>query len=67
MFIPTVGDYITPAMLGGPDGMMVGNLIQANFGPMNNAPAGAALAIVMIIAISVAGLAFLALTRLVRR
>ncbi len=67
MFIPTVGDYITPAMLGGPDGMMVGNLVQANFGPMNNAPAGAALAIVMIVAISVAGLAFLALTRLVRR
>lgn len=67
MFIPTVGDYITPAMLGGPDGMLVGNLIQASFGPMNNAPAGAALAVVMIVAISVAGLAFLAMTRLVRR
>jgi spermidine/putrescine transport system permease protein len=67
MFIPTVGDYITPAMLGGPDGMMVGNLIQAKFGPMNNAPAGAALAIVMIIAIAIAALVFLALTRLVRR
>jgi spermidine/putrescine transport system permease protein len=67
MFIPTVGDYVTPAMLGGPDGMMVGNLIQANFGPMNNAPAGAALAIVMIIAISIAALVFLALTRLIRR
>jgi spermidine/putrescine transport system permease protein len=67
MFIPTVGDYVTPAMLGGPDGMMVGNLIQANFGPMNNAPAGAALAIMMILAISVAALVFLGLTRLIRR
>ncbi len=67
MFIPTVGDYITPAMLGGPDGMMVGNLIQANFGPMNNWPAGAALAIVMILAIAVAGLVFMALTRLIQR
>jgi spermidine/putrescine transport system permease protein len=67
MFIPTVGDYITPAMLGGPDGMMVGNLIQAQFGSMNNGPAGAALAIVMIVAISAAGLAFLAMTRLIRR
>ena len=67
MFIPTVGDYVTPAMLGGPDGMMVGNLIQANFGPMNNWPAGAALALVMIIAISISALVFLSLTRLIRR
>ncbi len=67
MFIPTVGDYITPAMLGGPDGMTVGNLIQTNFGPMNNWPAGAALSIVMILAIGVAGLVFMALTRLIQR
>ncbi len=67
MFIPTVGDYITPAMVGGPDGMMVGNLIQANFGPMNNWPAGAALSVVMIFAIAVAGLAFVGLSRLIRR
>lgn len=67
MFIPTVGDFITPALVGGPDSMMVGNLIQANFGQMNNHPAGAALAIVMVLAISVAGLAFLSLTRLIRR
>ncbi len=67
MFIPTVGDYVTPAMLGGPDGMMVGNLIQANFGPMNNWPAGAALSLVMIVAISISALVFLSLTRLIRR
>lgn len=67
MFIPTVGDYITPAMVGGPDGMMVGNLIQANFGPMNNWPAGAALSVVMIFAIAVAGLVFVGLSRLIRR
>jgi len=66
MFIPTVGDYITPAMLGGPDGMMVGNLIQANFGPMNNWPAGAALSVVMIITIAISGLVFMGLTRLIR-
>lgn len=67
MFIPTVGDYITPALVGGPDGMMVGNLIQANFGPMNNWPAGAALSVVMIFAIAVAGLVFFGLSRLIRR
>jgi spermidine/putrescine transport system permease protein len=67
MFVPTVGDYITPAMVGGPDGMMVGNLIQAMFGPMNNWPAGAALSVVMMLTIALAGLAFLAVGRLVRR
>ncbi|AGI69687.1 spermidine/putrescine ABC transporter permease protein [Octadecabacter antarcticus 307] len=67
MFIPTVGDYITPLMVGGPDGMMVGNLIQANFGAMNNWPAGAALSVVMIFAIAMAGLVFFGLSRLIRR
>jgi spermidine/putrescine transport system permease protein len=67
MFVPTVGEYITPAMVGGPDGMLIGNLIQAMFGPMNNWPAGAALAVVMILTIGLAGLAFLLLDRLVRR
>jgi spermidine/putrescine transport system permease protein len=67
MFIPTVGDYVTPAMLGGPDGMMIGNLIQAQFGPINNWPMGAALALTMMLAVAVAGLVFLMLTRLIRR
>ncbi|MEM6679202.1 MAG: ABC transporter permease, partial [Pseudomonadota bacterium] len=47
IFIPTVGDYVTPALLGGPDGMMIGNLIQLQFGAANNWPMGSALAIVM--------------------
>lgn len=67
MFVPTVGEYITPAMVGGPDGMMVGNLIQAMFGPMNNWPAGAALAVVMMLTIGLAGLVFVVLDRLLRR
>lgn len=67
MFVPTVGEYITPAMVGGPDGMLVGNLIQAMFGPMNNWPAGAALSVVMMVTIGLAGLAFLLLNRLLRR
>ena len=67
MFIPTVGDYVTAAMLGGPDSMMVGNLIQAHFGPINDWPRGAALALVMTLAVAVSGLVFLVLTRLIRR
>ena len=61
MFIPTVGDYITPALLGGPDGVMIGNLIQAQFGKVNNWPMGAALAIV--ITVAVCALTFMLVTR----
>jgi len=52
IFIPTVGDYVTPALLGGPDGLMIGNLIQLQFGAANNWPMGAALAIVMMISVT---------------
>lgn len=67
MFVPTVGEYITPAMVGGPDSMMIGSLIQALFGSMNNWPSGAALSVVMVLTIGLAGLVFLALNRLMQR
>ena len=63
IFIPTVGDYITPALLGGPDGIMIGNMIQAQFGKVNNWPMGAALAISMMITVSVCALTFIFVTR----
>ena len=67
MFIPTVGDYITPTLVGGPDGMMVGNLIEADFGPINNWPSGAALSVVTIVAIAISASAFVALGKLISR
>jgi spermidine/putrescine transport system permease protein len=63
IFIPTTGDYITPALLGGPDGMMIGNLIQAQFGPINNWPMGAALSISLMLWICAIAVAFLLVTR----
>ena len=30
-FIPAVGDFVTPTLLGGPDTMMIGNMIQQQF------------------------------------
>lgn len=63
IFIPTFGDYITPAMLGGPDGMMLANMIQAQFGKVNNWPMGAALAIAMIITVATFALASLFVVR----
>jgi spermidine/putrescine transport system permease protein len=41
-FIPVVGDYITPVMVGGPQGIMFGQIIAAQFGAANNMPLGAA-------------------------
>lgn len=32
VFVPTVGDYVTPAMVGGPQSTMIGSLVQAQFG-----------------------------------
>ncbi len=67
MFIPTVGDYVTPALVGGPDARMIGNLIQLQFGTINNWPMGAALAITMIAAITLVGMMFLGLMWGLRR
>ncbi|MEO7869779.1 MAG: ABC transporter permease [Candidatus Limnocylindria bacterium] len=49
VFIPTIGEYVTPTLIGGTDGIMYGNLIQDFFGRAGNWPLGAALAMVMLI------------------
>jgi spermidine/putrescine transport system permease protein len=67
VFIPTVGDYVTPAMVGGTSGMMLGNVIQGQFGRANNWPMGAALSAVMMIVVTILALALQgALSRLRR-
>ena len=59
VFIPTVGDYVTPKLVGGTTGIMIGNIIQSQFGKANNWPLGSALSIIMVIAITACVLAFL--------
>ncbi len=66
VFIPTVGDYITPQLVGGPDGMMVGNLMHAMFFKANNWPLGSALAILSALAITVTSLTIWFLTKKAR-
>jgi len=67
IFIPTTGDFITPALLGGPDGAMIGQLIQLQFGAVNNWPMGAALSIVLMLWIAAIALVFVYLTRRAER
>ena len=48
VFIPTVGEYITPMFVGGPGGTMYGNIIQDFFTRAANWPFGSALSVVML-------------------
>ncbi|MFW8595285.1 ABC transporter permease [Cribrihabitans neustonicus] len=60
VLIPTIGDFITPKLVGGTDGLMIANMIQIQFGKANNAPLGAALAITsMLIVASISAVIFL--------
>ncbi len=67
VFIPTVGDYVTPKLVGGTDGILIGNLMQTMFGRGNNWPMGAAIAVVSMFTITLVVTAFLALVYKVRR
>ena len=67
VMIPTVGDYVTPRMVGGTDGVMIANAIQAQFGRAMNKPLGAALSVTTMIAVCImAGGTVLALRAAVR-
>ena len=63
-FIPTVGDYITPVMVGGPKGVMIGQIVAAQFGAANNWPLGAALTIIIMISITAIVCTFIWFARL---
>ena len=67
VFIPTVGDYVTPKLVGGTTGIMIGNIIQSMFGKANNWPLGAALSITSMIAITLAICVFLYGTKSFRK
>jgi spermidine/putrescine transport system permease protein len=57
VFIPTVGDYVTPALVGGTSGTLIGNVIQGQFGRANNWPMGAALSTALMIIVTVLAIA----------
>ncbi|WJN59329.1 ABC transporter permease [Pseudomonas sp. SO81] len=44
VFIPALGNYIIPELLGGGKALMIGNLVQLQFGSGHNWPLGSALA-----------------------
>ncbi|WP_435634890.1 ABC transporter permease [Pseudomonas solani] len=48
VFIPSLGNYIIPELLGGGKSLMIGNLIQLQFGASHNWPLGAALSFALL-------------------
>ena len=63
VFIPTVGEYVTPRLVGGKDGLMIANMIQVHFLKANNAPLGAALAVSSMMIVATFSLMFVALNQ----
>jgi spermidine/putrescine transport system permease protein len=58
VFIPSLGAYVTPRLLGGGKNMMLGNLIDLQFGQGRNWPLGAALSITLMAIVMVAMLIY---------
>jgi spermidine/putrescine transport system permease protein len=54
VFVPSIGAYVTPRVLGGGKNMMLGNLIELQFGQGRNWPLGAALALTLLAIVAVA-------------
>jgi spermidine/putrescine transport system permease protein len=54
VFIPALGAYVTPSILGGGKNMMLGNLIELQFGQGRNWPLGSALSITLMLIVMVA-------------
>jgi spermidine/putrescine transport system permease protein len=63
VFIPTIGDYVTPQLIGGGKVPMVANLIQARMLDLDNKPMGSAIAVSAMAIVTLVSLLFLFLNR----
>ena len=52
VFVPSLGAYVTPRLLGGGKNMMIGNFIELQFGQGRNWPLGAALSVMLLIIVT---------------
>ena len=58
VFIPSIGAYVTPRVLGGGKNMMLGNLIEQQFGQARDWPFGSALSIALLLVVTCAMLVY---------
>ncbi|MCV2865848.1 ABC transporter permease [Albidovulum sediminicola] len=54
VFIPSLGAYVTPRILGGGRNMMIGNFIDLQFGQGRNWPLGASLSVLLLVVVTAA-------------
>ena len=54
VFVPSLGAYVTPRVLGGGKNMMIGNFIELQFGAGRNWPLGAALSMTLLVIVTIA-------------
>ena len=63
VFIPTIGDYVTPELIGGGKIPMIANLIQVQMLALDNRPLGSALAVSAMAIVALVSAVFLLINR----
>ena len=63
VFIPTIGDYVTPILVGGPEGRLIANMIHLQYMKLDNYPLGSAMAVSAMLLVGAVSLLFLFLNR----
>ncbi len=58
VFVPALGAYVTPRILGGGKNMMIGNFIELQFGQGRNWPLGASLSVTLLVIVTAALLVY---------
>jgi spermidine/putrescine transport system permease protein len=59
VFLPAVGDFVSAQLMGGPDQIMIGNLIQDAFSEKTDAPQGSALTMVLLLVLLIGMIGYL--------
>lgn len=63
VFIPTIGDYVTPDLIGGGKIPMIANMIEGKMLKQNDKAVGAAIAVTAMLIVSVVSIVFLLLNK----
>ncbi|PLX39504.1 MAG: ABC transporter permease [Hyphomicrobiales bacterium] len=58
VFVPSLGAYVTPRVLGGGKNMMIGNFIELQFGQGRNWPLGSSLSMMLLVVVAIALLVY---------
>lgn len=67
VMVPTVGDYVTPRLVGGKDGVMIANAIESQFHKASNWPLGAALSVTTMLVVTLMAGATVLIIRALQR